>query len=128
MTMLRRAVCISLMVSLTGCSTLRPIAAPRQYITTERPARIWVTREDGSRVAMDTPRLLGDTLVGWVDGRYVEILLPDRSQVLGRQPAAGRTVFLISGVVAVGALLISALASSGPQGYQPTPEGAVARP
>ena len=77
---------------------------------------------------MDTPRLLGDTLVGWVDGRYEEFLLPDRSHVLGRQAATARTVVLVSGVVAVGALLIAALASTGPQGYQPTPEGAVARP
>jgi hypothetical protein len=116
------------MVSLSGCSTLQPIAAPRQFIGSAQPARIWVTRADGSTLAMDSPRLLGDTLVGWVGGRYEEILLPEASRVLGRRPAPRRTAFLIGGVVAVGALLIGLLASTGPQGYQPTPEGSVTAP
>ena len=87
-----------------------------------------MTRADNSKLVMDSPRLLGDTLVGWVSGRYQEILLPDASRVQGRQPAPRRTAFLVAGVVTVGALLIAVLASTGPQGYQPTPEGSVTRP
>lgn len=87
-----------------------------------------MTRTDSSKLVMDSPRLLGDTLVGWVSGRYQEILLPEASRVQGRQPAPRRTAFLVGGVVAVGALLIAVLASTGPQGYQPTPEGSVRRP
>lgn len=84
-------------------------------------------RSDSPTLVMDAPRLLGDTLVGWVAGRYEEILLPEASRVMVRQPAPRRTAFLVGGVVAIGALLIAVLQSTGPQAYQPTPEGSVTR-
>jgi hypothetical protein len=98
------------------------VPAPQQFILTARPARIWVTRTDNTQVLVEAPRLLGDTLVGFVGGRYQEILLPETRWVGIRQPAPRRTAVLVGAVVALGAVLISVLASNGPASPIPTPE------
>lgn len=65
---------------------------------------------------LEAPRLLGDTLVGFVGGRYQEMLLPQVRWMGVRQPAPRRTTVLVAGLVFVGAGLIAMLASSGPGG------------
>lgn len=113
---MQRAVCAVLVVPLTACSTLKPVATPQQFIPTAQPARIWVTRADNSTLLLEAPRLLGDTLVGFVGGRYQEMLLPQVRWMGVRQPAPRRTTVLVAGLVLVGAGLIAMLASSGPGG------------
>jgi hypothetical protein len=110
---MRPAVCAVLIASLAGCSTLRPVTTPQEFIPAARPDRIWVTRADNSKLMMEGPRLLGDTLVGWVAGRYQEILLPETRFMSVRQPAPKRTAFLIAGGVIVGAGLLYLLAGNG---------------
>jgi len=101
---------------LAACSTLQPVAAPQQFIPTAQPTRIWVTQSDNSTLMLEAPRLLGDTLVGFVGGRYQELLLPQVRWMGVRQPAPRRTTVLVAGLVFVGAGLIAMLASSGPGG------------
>ncbi|HEV8400137.1 MAG TPA: hypothetical protein VGQ18_09905 [Gemmatimonadales bacterium] len=114
--LLRQRLCAVLSVLLTACSTLRPVAAPQQFIPTAQPTRIWVTQADNSTLMLEAPRLLGDTLVGFVGGRYQEMLLPQVRWMGVRQPAPRRTTVLVAGLVFVGAGLIAMLASSGPGG------------
>lgn len=112
---LTRPVCATLMTVLGAgaCSTMRPVAAPQQFIPSARPDRVWVTTNDNARMMMEGPRLLGDTLVGFVGGRYEEILLPETRWIGVRQPAPKRTAFLIAGSVVVGAGLLYLLAGNG---------------
>lgn len=119
--MLRRIVATALMFSLVSCSTLRPVADANSYLSTTRPTQVWV-RTDQRTVMLEGPRLLGDTLVGFVDGEYREFLPGEVRGVDVRKPARGRTALLVSGMVIVGAFLIGALASTGPASAQPTPE------
>lgn len=119
---MRQAACATLIATLTACTTLQPVATPQQFIPVARPNRIWVTRADSSKLLVEAPRLLGDTLVGWVAGRYEEIPLPEARWVSVRQPAPRRTMLLVGAMVAVGAFMISVLASSGPPSPLPTPE------
>ena len=112
----RQRLCVVLSVLLTACSTLQPVATPQQFIPTAQPTRIWVTQSDNSTLMLEAPRLLGDTLVGFVGGRYQEMLLPQVRWMGVRQPAPRRTTVLVAGLVFVGAGLIAMLASSGPGG------------
>ena len=125
---LKRTVSAALIVPLVACTALRPVTTPQQFIATAHPDRVWITQADNSTLLLEAPRLLGDTLVGFVGGRYQELLLPQVRRVDVRQSAPMRTAFVVAGVIGIGALLISVLASTGPQGYQPTPEGVVVRP
>ena len=121
---LTRPVCATLMTVLGAgaCSTMRPVAAPMQFIPAERPSRVWVTTNDNARMMVEGPRLLGDTLVGFVGGRYEEILLPNTRWIGVRQPAPKRTAFVIAGSVVLGATLIYLLASNGLGGNPPSGE------
>lgn len=113
---MRRAVCVTLIAPLTACTTLQPVATPQQFIPTARPARIWVTQSNNATLLFEAPRLLGDTLAGFVGGRYQELLLPEVRWIGYRQPAPRRTTVLVASLVVVGAGLIAMLASSGPGG------------
>jgi hypothetical protein len=119
--MRRRIVAVVLVFSLVSCTTLRPVADANTYLSNTRPSQVWV-RTDRQTVMLEGPRLLGDTLVGFVDGEYREFLPGEVRGVDVRKPASGRTALLVSGMVIVGAFLIGALASTGPAGSQPTPE------
>jgi hypothetical protein len=113
---MQRTVCALLIVPLAACSTLQPVATPQQFIPTAQPTRIWVTRSDNSTLMLEAPRLLGDTLVGFVGGRYQEMLLPQVRWMGVRQPAPRRTTLLVAGLVVVGAGLLAVLSGSGPSG------------
>lgn len=119
--MRRRIVAVVLVFSLVSCTTLRPVADANTYLSTTRPSQVWV-RTDRKTVMLEGPRLLGDTLVGFVDGEYREFLPGEVRGVDIRKPASGRTALLVSGMVVVGAFLIGVLASTGPSGNLPTPE------
>jgi hypothetical protein len=111
---LRAIVLAGMMAPLGACFTMRPVATPQEFIPSARPDRIWVTRTDNSRLMIEGPRLLGDTLVGWVRGQYEEILLPQTRWISVRQVAPRRTALLIAGATVVGASLLYFLASNGP--------------
>lgn len=119
--MRRRIVAVVLVFSLVSCTTLRPVADANAYLSTTRPSQVWV-RTEKKTLMLESPRLLGDTLVGFVDGEYREFLPGEVRGVDVRKPAGGRTALLVSGMVIVGAFLIGALASTGPSGNLPTPE------
>jgi len=54
-------------------------------------AAIWVTAPDQSTVILHAPHLSGDTLGGFVDDHYREMLLSDTQIIKARAPAPGRT-------------------------------------
>ena len=119
--MLRRVVAAALLLSFVSCTTLKPVADGNSYVSTSRPSEVWV-RTDQKTLLLEGPRLLGDTLVGFVGGEYREFLPGEVRGVQVRRPASGRTALLVSGLVVVGAALIGVLASTGPSSAQPTPE------
>ncbi len=119
--MLARATTAVLLFSFLSCTTLRPVGDANVYLANSRPGHIWVRTIDETWV-VEAPRLIGDTLVGFVDGEYREFLPGAVREVRVREPAPRRTVFLTAGMIAVGAFLIATLASTGPGGRLPTPE------
>jgi len=107
---LRRVVAGVLITSLTACTTMGPIS-PREYVPIEHPSQIWVTKSDNSTVVMQLPKLLGDTLVGYVNGDYQEMMLSQTKVVQARRPAPGRTALAVG--TAVTALVVTGALVSG---------------
>src|SRR2546421_8287595 len=74
-----------LMTTLTACTTYRPISA-REYIPISHPSAVYITRPDNTVEVMQLPKLLGDTLVGYVNGDYQEINLSQVKQMNAKVP------------------------------------------
>lgn len=122
MDMTKRLIATVLLGSMIGCTTLRPVADYQQYVRSTQPSQLWITPQDAKPIRLEAPRFVNDTLVGFVSGHYREFAPGDVRRVQVRQPATGRTMILVGAAVTVGALLLSILASGGPDTYIPTPE------
>jgi hypothetical protein len=90
-----RVACVFLVLHLSACTTWRiSDIAPQTVVATERPARVRVTRTDGSEVVLRGPSIRADSLYGLQRGVFggvqgdlsVGIPLTDI-----RQLAVGRT-------------------------------------
>src|ERR1051326_3411583 len=105
---LQRVIAALLMSALTACTTFRPVSA-REYIPISHPSAVYITRPDNTVEIMQLPKLLGDTLVGYVNGDYQEMNLRDVKGMNAKVPAGGRTALAVGGgvlaVVAIGALV-----------------------
>jgi hypothetical protein len=68
---------------------MQPIT-PSQLLSTP-VSQVWVTGTDQSTIVLHGPRVNGDTLGGFVDGKYREMLLSDTRSIQQRAAAPGRT-------------------------------------
>ena len=95
-------------VSASGCYTWRPWRMASSQIASSNPApTVRVIRMDGTQVILESPALLGDTLLGTVRSapsaaQQVRIPLSQVREVSKRHLSAGRTAGLVAGT-AVGA-------------------------
>jgi hypothetical protein len=92
--------------ALAGCTTIGPVANPREYIPIKRPREVRLIRNDGTVWLMYRPVYEGDTLFGVVRGQgQRKILRSDIKGVEAPVPAPDKTrLFIIGGgaVAAVG--------------------------
>ena len=90
-----------LLVILGGCYAMAPVASPDDYIIARQPNLVMVTRADGSVVPVEGPTMKGDSLMGFVDGRYQFVSrLAEVRTVTARRHAKGRTALLAGGIAA----------------------------
>ena len=98
-------------LSSTACHTMRSVTVDE--LSALQPGAVWVTRADQSTVLVSGPRIFGDTLVGYVNGRFEEMPATGFQKMLVRRPARGKTAaLLVVGLVGVGAFA-AAVAASG---------------
>ena len=85
--------------STVACHTMQPIKVSQ--LISSPVARVWVTGTDETTVVLHGPRVNGDTLGGFVDGTYREMLLSNTRSLRQRAAAPGRTAAMgiIAGVV-----------------------------
>jgi hypothetical protein len=99
------------MLVLAGCTTMRPVRRPANYIESVQPKLIRVTGHDGTRVLMTGAHLEGDTLMGFVArpggamGEFTEMSLRDVTMVEAQQYAGWKTAAAISGGLAAWAVI-----------------------
>ena len=91
--MLRRltAALLPLIALSTACTTVVPVRdAPGAYVTARAPGMVWITKADSSVVQLAAPKILGDTLTGFVGADYIELPLSSVQSMRARQPAPKR--------------------------------------
>jgi hypothetical protein len=112
------AVLLPLVALAAACSTLAPVREkPTAFIEAHSPDFVWITKTDNSVVVLEGPKVLGDTLAGFVGRGYVEIPLSSVQSLSARRPAKGRTALLIGGIaLAAGGVAIAILSSGGSAG------------
>jgi hypothetical protein len=106
-----------------ACSTLVPVReTPTAFIEAHSPGAVWITKTDNSVVVLAGPKVLGDTLGGFVGRDYVEIPLASVQSLSARRPAKGRTALLIGGIsLAAGGVAYAILTKSANGASNPAP-------
>jgi hypothetical protein len=81
-----------------ACSTVQPVKSPTSFVVANSPQRVWITRQDGSVTELGVPRIVGDTLFGFLGLKLQEIPLSSVTQMRAVQKAPARTVAVILGL------------------------------
>jgi len=111
---MKRLISVVLLAALAACTTVGPITAPREYISTKQPRSVWLTQKNRSVVKVDGPRMIGDTVVGSVQGEYTEIPLSNVTRVSALEHSTGKTVAAVAiGSAAVVGSLVYLFSHSG---------------
>ena len=76
-----------------ACHTLKSVTLEQVHVA--KPSEVKVTRGDQSIVVVSGPQVIGDTLVGYVNGKFEELPAADLKQVRMRAPARAQTAALI---------------------------------
>jgi hypothetical protein len=117
--MLRRVLSAVLIPLTAGCTSIGPVANPREFIPISRPREIWLTQNDGTVLLMYTPRLMGDSILGVVRGEGERrIARNDIQQVVAALPSPDKTrlAIIFGGILGVGALgVVWRIASTHPE-------------
>src|SRR2546426_3977986 len=89
--------CALILAALSGvaCHTMKPVTLDQ--VVALKPDRVWVTEADRSVVLVAGPiNVMGDTLVGYVRGKYEEMPTGSLKHLAVQSPAKARTVLLVT--------------------------------
>src|SRR3712207_869395 len=82
----RRPIAATLLLATAACSSVQPIAQPREFIATRQPQTVWVTTSEWTEpVPVIQPKVVGDTIGGTVYGEYMQVPLAQVSSVQAKQ-------------------------------------------
>lgn len=100
---MRIAIGCALLLAALGsaaCKTMKSVEL--NQLVALKPDRVWVTEGDQSVVVVDGPiNVVGDTLVGYVAGKYEEMPVSAIKTMVVQRPATSRTILLVA-AIAVG--------------------------
>ncbi len=94
---------------MTACTSMQPVAQPREFMTSRQPAVVWLAKSsEPNMFVLDAPKLMGDSIVGFVEGEYMEIALGQVRAMQAKQYSRGRTTAFVVGAAALvaGAFLV----------------------
>jgi hypothetical protein len=98
----KRSVAAVLLLMMTACSTMQPVSQPRAFLESQRPAVVWLSKtNDQTMLALNAPQLVGDSVVGFVEGEYSEIALSQIRSMQAKQYSRGRTTAFVAGAAAI---------------------------
>ena len=94
-------VCALLLAALVGaaCKTMKPVTL--EQLNVLKPERAWLTEKDQTVILVSKPQVVGDTVVGYVNGKYEEMPSSQFTRVVVQKGATSRTVLLVA-VIAAG--------------------------
>ena len=91
--------CALLLAALASaaCKTMKPVELDQ--LAALNPDRVWVTEADQSVVLLDEPKLLGDTLVGYIGRHRAKLPSAGFKQLRVQTAARARTAVLAVSIV-----------------------------
>ena len=111
-----------MVVSMTACTSMQPVAQPREFMATRQPSVVWVSKaSEPNMFALDAPKLIGDSIVGFIEGEYTEIPIVQIRTMQAKQYSRSRTTAFAVGVAALA--LGSFLLIRGGHGATPDMDG-----
>jgi hypothetical protein len=116
--MMRRtlSVLVSLSWLVSGCTSWKTQeVAPATYIQSNRPEKIRITLQDSTRLVVQGPAVVGDSIVGTVEhvsARHA-VAVSDVLSYEARRPSTSKTVGLVAGVAAGTFLFFGTLVAIG---------------
>lgn len=115
---MRSIVVCALFLALSGaaCSTKKVVTIDE--LNAMKPLKAWVTEKDQTVVLVSGPQVVGDTVVGYINGVYEEMPAARLTQVMVETPAKTRTYLLVGGItVAVGGVVYALIGGKGDTVY-----------
>ncbi|HUL49652.1 MAG TPA: hypothetical protein VLT79_06560 [Gemmatimonadales bacterium] len=103
---------VAVVILLAGCTSMKKVKDPTNYITTVRPKLVRVTETNGSKLSVVGAQVEGDTISGFVDQpngvmhQYTEIPLQQVTEVEAQQWAHEKTLLAVGGGLAASAGII----------------------
>jgi hypothetical protein len=122
---LRRITSAVLIITIAGCTTVRPVASPRDFLNSRQPGRVWVSGVAPSEIEVSSPKVLADTVFGF-DQKGEAITLPIASitQLRASRVHVGRTAALSLLFLAGAAVAIATFQGISGEGDPDIPEDA----
>jgi hypothetical protein len=106
----------------TACGTTKSVSL--EQLNALKPDRAWVTSGDQSVVLVLYPHVVGDTLVGYLDGQEGQLPTAGVRQVTVRTVAPARTALLTAGIAAgLGAAFLAVRAVHSNEQVARVPDG-----
>ena len=90
--------CSLLFVALASAACHTKKAVTMAELSALKPERAWVTETNQTVVVVDGPQVVGDTLMGYVNGVYEEMPATEFKEVVVQKPATGKTVLLVGAI------------------------------
>ena len=99
---------------------------PAQFVETEHPQSVRVTRTDGTTIQLQSPMIRGDSLVGTISARparedsskTVSLALSDVRFVEVKRTSTGKTLLAVGGGLALGIVVLALIECSGASGWE----------
>lgn len=103
--------CLLLLLYLPACTSWHVgTPTPAQFVETEHPQKVRVTRADSTTIQLQSPVVRGDSLVGTVGGdSTVSLALSEVRSVEVKQTSTGKTLLLIGAAVVVVVVVVNAI-------------------
>jgi len=104
--------CLLLLAYLPACTSWHVgTPTPAQFVETQHPKRVRVTRSDGTKMELRTPMVQGDSLLGTAGEdttRQVSLPLSDVRSVAVQRVSAWKTTLVVLGGV-IGVLVVTTI-------------------
>jgi hypothetical protein len=111
-------VCALLVATLSSaaCTTKKTVTI--EELKVMNPLKAWITENDQTVVMVAGPQVVGDTVVGYINGVYEEMPAARLKQVMVETPAKTRTYLLVGGItVALGGMVYALIGGAGDTKY-----------
>jgi hypothetical protein len=108
-----RALVALIPLAAAACVSTRPVLVPARFIPARQPELVWVTVQNGERLPLSRPTIVGDTLHGHHLGERIAVPLTGVRVMHARQSDRTRTALLVAGVGVLAGLVVWRASESG---------------